>query len=200
MNIHSPRAQQQMQELKTYQRSQVDRLAQPKRNSMAASVNQLDQVRRSSHANSRADSSPTTTSCTNNFLRKTSQAAVGSSGMPPPPMKMKMMNRSPSLGSPKRTGAIKQLQVMGGAGASLKDHLAAQISSQPHMMPELKQSSRNQLRETVGSQGLNLTARSSNRANNNLLIDQIASARQSMKEDAAAQHQKTMDGAETPIL
>ena len=103
-----------------------------------------------------------------------------------------MMNRSPSLGSPKRTGAIKELQM----GASLKDHLAAQISSQPNMVPELKYSSRNNLRET--SQGLNLTARSSNRANNNLLIDQIASARQSMKED---QHQqKTMDGAETPIL
>ena len=102
------------------------------------------------------------------------------------------MNRSPSLGSPKRTGAIKELQM----GASLKDHLAAQISSQPNMVPELKYSSRNNLRET--SQGLNLTARSSNRANNNLLIDQIASARQSMKED---QHQqKTMDGAETPIL
>ena len=88
-------------------------------------------------------------------------------------------------------------------GASLKDHLAAQISSQQNI-PELKQSSRNNFRDkTVGGgsqQALNLTARSSNthRTNNNLLIDQIASARLSMKEDQ--QQAMGMAGNETPII
>ena len=82
-SMHDPRAKQGMNELKTYQTHQVNRLAMPKRNSIVNSFETLTDLK-SSSSNLRADS---TRGC---FLRKTTQGGAFGGDL---------MQRSSSIGS-----------------------------------------------------------------------------------------------------
>ena len=133
----SPKGQRGMNELKTYQNSQVKRLAQPKRASLAMQFEDLEAFNRSVGSlkeagiiGGRADSPR------GSFLRKTTQGAAFG------------MQRSPSLDSPCSPKV----------GASLQDHLAQQIKSPRGGSPSAAQLGRP--RDVASPTGHNLTARS----------------------------------------